>query len=166
MANKAVWICCGGFCCAMIITGIVLLAISFKSLEATQFGIRYNAYSKQIDETKIYEEGTYYLGPGVRFIKFPIEVKSVNFPSSEFAVRSRDGMKLSLTVSLQYKLSKKLDVTLQLLRKYGEDNYEPVIKKVAQDTIRTTASSFDLEKYVYSRQQVSSTMSTNLAAQM
>lgn len=162
MANKGLWIGCGSFCCALIITGIVLFAISFRSLEATEFGIRYNTYSKQIDETKIYDEGTYFLGPSIRFIKFPIEVKAINFNNNPILIRTSDGMRLSIAVSLQYKLNKKLDVTLQLLRRYGENNYEPVIQKVAQDTVRVTASSFTNDQYVYNRQDISSAMTTNL----
>ncbi len=166
MANKGLWIGCGSFCCALIITGIVLFSISFRSLEATEFGIRYNSFSKQIDETKIYDEGTYFLGPSIRFIKFPIEVKAINFGGNPVRVRTSDGMRLSISISLQYKLNKKLDVTLQLLRKYGENNYESVIERVAQDTVRVTASGFTIDQYVYSRQDISTAMTANLTVQM
>jgi len=159
--NKALWCGCGSFCCALIITGIVLFAVSFRSLEATEFGIKYNSFTKQIDESKIYDEGTYFVGPSVRFIKFPIEVKAVNF-NRDFFIRTADGMRLELVVSLQYKLNKKLDVTLQLLRNWGEESLEDVITKVSKDSVRQTASTYTVDYYVYNRQEVDAKMKTNL----
>lgn len=165
MAGKAFWIPCISFCVALIITGIVLFAISFRGLEATEFGLKYSSYSKSIDETKIYDEGTYFLGPSMRFIKFPIEVKALNY-NKDFFIRTKDGMRLQIVVSIQYKLNKRLDVTLKLLRNWGENNYEGVIEKIAKDSIRNSASNFAVDSYVYTRKEIDTQMKNDLTKEL
>ena len=162
--KKAVWIGCGSFCCSIIITGIVLLAVSFRSLEATEFGLKYNSYTKQVDKSQIFEQGTYFVGPSVRFIKFPLQVQAINF--ANLTVRTLDGMKLDLGVSLQYKLSKQLDVTLKLLYDWGEGLYENIIEKRAKDSIRETSSKFSVDSYVYSRQDIDTRMQLDLSSNL
>lgn len=165
MANKkALWIGCGSFCCALIITGIVLFAVSFRSLEATEFGLKYNTYTKQVDKSQIYEQGTYFVGPSVRFIKFPLQVQAITF--NNLTVRTLDGMRLNLGVSLQYKLSKQLEVTLKLLFDWGEGLYENIIDKRAKDSIRDSSAKFAVDSYVYSRQEIDTKMQQELSSNL
>ena len=164
-SNKAVWIGCCTFCTALIITGIVLFAISFKGLEATEFGIKYNAYTKKIDESKLYDQGTYFLGPSTRFIKFPLEVKALTY-NKDFYIRTKDGMRIEVSVSIQYKLNKRPDVTLQLLKNWGENNFEGVIERFAKDSIRATGSDFNVDSYVYNRKDVDAKMKTELTTEL
>lgn len=169
MASKkkvAAWIGCGTCTCAVIITFIVLLAVSFKTLEATEFGIRYNSYTKQLDKTKLYDPGTHFLGPSTRFIKFPQQVIALTFNKTEFTVRTLDGMRLNLGVSLQYKLNKQLDVTLKLLLDWGEGNYESVVEKLATDSLRTSAAKFGVDAYVYTRQLIDAKMTQELTSNL
>lgn len=160
--NKGLWWGCCIFCVLGLITGIVLISISFSGLEATEFGIAYSAYSKRFDESKIYEQGTYFLGPSSRFIKFPLEIKSLTF-NNDFTIRSSDGMRLNLAVSFQYKLSKRLDLSIALIRNWGEGNLEQSIDKISKDSVRTTASGFAVDTYVYERSKVSDRMKANLS---
>lgn len=164
MASKKsiLWISGGVFCCFAIITMIVLLAISFKSIEATEFGIKYSSYSKKIDTNKIYDEGTHFVGPSSRFIKFPLEVKPVKFNAKDFSIRTKDGMRIQVTAAFQYKLKKDLAVSLKLLLDWGEANFESVISKNAQDSIRTSATDFNVDDFVYDKQKVDAQMKTNL----
>ena len=165
MANKkALWIGCGSFACAVVITGIVLFAVSFRSLEATEFGLKYNSYTKQVDKAQIFEQGTYFVGPSVRFIKFPLQVQAITF--ANLTVRTLDGMKLNLGVSLQYKLSKQLDVTLKLLFDWGEGLFENIIDKRAKDSIRDTSAKFAVDSYVYNRQDIDTKMQQDLTASL
>lgn len=54
----------------MVITIIVIVAISFKGLDDNEIGIHYNPNAVSINEEKLYERGTHFLGPGHRFIIF------------------------------------------------------------------------------------------------
>lgn len=166
MGKKAWWIGCGSFGCSIIITVIVLISVSFRTLEATEFGIRYNTYTKQIDKTQLYEPGTYFIGPSSRFIKFPQQVIAHTLNASEYVVRTLDGMRLNLGVSLQYKLNKQLDVTLKLLLDWGEEAYEDVVQKLAKDSIRTSAAKFAVDSYVYNRQEIDQRMTQDLTTDL
>lgn len=163
-SKKALWIGCGSFCCALLITGIVLFAVSFRSLEATEFGLKYNAYTKQVDKSQIFEQGTYFVGPASRFIKFPLQVQAITF--TNLTVRTLDGMRLDLGVSLQYKLSKQLDVTLKLLFDWGEGLFENIIDKRAKDSIRDTSAKFAVDSYVYNRQEIDTKMQQDLTSNL
>jgi regulator of protease activity HflC (stomatin/prohibitin superfamily) len=160
--NKGLWWGCGVFCVLGLITGIILISVSFAGLEATEFGIAYSSYSKKFDETKVYEQGTYFLGPSSRFIKFPLEIKSVTF-NKDFTIRTADGMRLSLAVSFQFKLSKRLDLSIALIRNWGEGNLDQSIDKISRDSVRTTASGFIVDTYVYEKSKVSDRMKANLS---
>lgn len=165
--NKCLWICCGSFCVSLVITGIVLFAVSFRSLEATEFGIKYNSYTKQIDQTKLYSEGTHFLGPTMKFIKFPSQIIALNVSSSNgFIVRTSDGMQLQLVVGMQYKLNKDLQVTLNLIRQWGADNIESVVERLSKDAIRYAGSGFPVDSYVYERQKVDTAMNANLTSNL
>ena len=53
-----------GLVVSAVITGIVLLAISFSGLEDYEVGLLYKPISKGIDEGKLYTGGTHFVGPG------------------------------------------------------------------------------------------------------
>lgn len=165
--NKCLWICCGSFCISLVITGIVLFAVSFRSLEATEFGIKYNSYTKQIDQSQLYSEGTHFLGPTMKFIKFPSQIIALNVSSNTgFIVRTSDGMQLQLVIGMQYKLNKDLQVTLNLIRQWGADNIESVVERLAKDAIRYAGSGFPVDSYVYERQKVDLAMNGNLTSNL
>jgi len=50
---------------------VILLPISFKSLEPNEAGLDYDTMNYKLDTTKLYEEGRYYLGVGHKFKTFP-----------------------------------------------------------------------------------------------
>lgn len=60
----AVTLCCG--CAAILITAIVLIAVSVKSLDANEVGLAIDGFSQNIN-TKLYTGGTYFLGPVYKF---------------------------------------------------------------------------------------------------
>ena len=60
---------CTGVISAIIII-VVLIATSFSKLEAYEVGLEYNPNAVAINENKLYTEGTHFLGPGHKFIKF------------------------------------------------------------------------------------------------
>jgi SPFH domain / Band 7 family len=165
--NNCLWICCGSFCVSLVITGIILFSISFRSLEATEFGIKYNSYTKQIDQSQLYNQGTHFLGPTVKFIKFPSQVVALNLSSKTgFTVRTSDGMQLQLVVGIQYSLTKDLQVTLNLIRQWGADNVESVVERLAKDAVRYAGSGFPVDSYVYERSKVDSAMNANLTSNL
>ena len=50
--------------------------------------------------------------------------------------RTKDGMKITINVSYQYKLKQELDSVLNLLKKWGEGNYKKGFRKIATNVLR------------------------------
>ena len=71
---------CGKKCCtttwvivsivSALVLIITLIATSVKKLENYEVGLDYNPNAVEINESKLYTEGTYMLGPGHSFITF------------------------------------------------------------------------------------------------
>jgi hypothetical protein len=50
---------------------VILLPLSYKSLEPNEVGLDYDTVNYRIDDTKLYEEGRHYVGVGHDFKIFP-----------------------------------------------------------------------------------------------
>lgn len=70
MGDDAVRYCAGCCCCGGLITAIVLIAISFSVLEATEMGLDYSSVSKSVSDEKLYPAGRHMLGVGHSFKKY------------------------------------------------------------------------------------------------
>jgi len=60
-----------------------MIACSFSSLHATQYGLDYDHIWETVD-TQIYTGGLSFLGFGHSFIKFPNTVQSISYSSVRF----------------------------------------------------------------------------------
>lgn len=62
-------ICC---CCTLfaIVSIVVLVFLSYSTLDASEYGLDYNSIAKTIDP-KYYGSGFHYLGFGHSFIRYP-----------------------------------------------------------------------------------------------
>lgn len=91
-----------------IIGGGILLAFSFKSLDATEIGLDYSWVSKTVDKTT-YKNGLHFLGIGHSFIKYPKMVQTLEFAHERGAdarplqSRTKDGLEVTLEVSFQFR---------------------------------------------------------------
>jgi hypothetical protein len=72
MANKLEKIC-GSCACCSVITLIIFLCFSFRSVEINEYGLKYSSVTKTI-EKKYYTPGIYFTGLFHNFITFPRQV--------------------------------------------------------------------------------------------
>jgi regulator of protease activity HflC (stomatin/prohibitin superfamily) len=145
----------------LAITSIVLLAVSFQTIEPTEFGLAINGNTQTIDPS-VRSGGRHFLGLGWYFVKFPNTVIAVRFVSEDKAalpVRSSDGLTITLDVSFEYKLIQ-TELT-QLYLKFTE-NIEDPISKVAREAVRVAASRFGATNFFSSRNNVSLSMFNEL----
>ena len=107
---------CGCICCvAALITLIVVLAVSFHSLDQLDLGLNYNSITLQVEDTVYTSAGLFFLGPGHYFVKYPKTVQLVQFvasigpecPQCEgfeiFRSRTSDGLVVALSISFQFR---------------------------------------------------------------
>lgn len=148
------------------ITAISLLAVSFESIDYTEYGLRQNVYTKEIDE-KVYEEGFYATGPFETFIRFPSTWQTIEFSPAEDAKdipitgRTEDGQSLVIDVSFQYRIIK--DKLLELYANYGAD-YEIQLVKISRGAIRDVAGEYDALEFFYNRTVIATAMIDSLIA--
>merc|ERR1712176_1318132 len=99
----------GGVCLACVLI-FVLVLISLGSLEPTEYGLRYNRFTKQVDSQHVYRAGRHLIGPLSSFLVFPATVQSLEFSSRSHAqarplsTRTAEGLNLTLHVAFQYHL--------------------------------------------------------------
>lgn len=103
---------CACALCSGLIAGIVLIAVSFHTLEATEMGLDFSDFTKTIDEEVLYTTGRHFLGPAHSFIVYPTEQLTIDFKyGSEYGIlraRTRDALPVDLEVSFQYRLNANL----------------------------------------------------------
>ncbi len=56
---------------------IVLIATSVHKLEAYEVGFDYNPNAVEVNEAQLYDQGTYFLGPGHYFITFIKQIRTI-----------------------------------------------------------------------------------------
>lgn len=141
--KKAACICCGVCSCALFITGLVLVLVSFHTLEATEMGLDYSDLSKTIDETQLYRTGRHFLGPAHNFVTYPTEQLTIDFKGGTkygfLQARTKDGLPVDLEVSFQYKLRQNLNDVLHLYWDWGT-NYREAFAVVARNVLRDVAA--------------------------
>ena len=63
--------CCCSFMTVAVLLVTILTAISFGSIEPTEYGLIYHMIFKDIDQANIQEGGLQFIGPIQTIIKFP-----------------------------------------------------------------------------------------------
>ena len=155
--------CIGGICClAVIITVIVVLSLSFSSLEQLDYGLNYNAITLQIEDTVYSSAGLYFLGVGHYFIKFPRVIQTIEFVAEEndrLQTRTSDGLPVSLSISFQYRYDSAKLRDLYLAFKQQElEVYENTAKAV----IANVATNFSAYTFFNDKQGIATEMQLRL----
>ena len=69
----------------LIVTATAVIALSFGTIEPTEYGITYNSISKHIDTNYVYEGGLQYTGLFNSILRFPKIHKSIEFSDTKEA---------------------------------------------------------------------------------
>lgn len=156
---------CCGICCAaslpFIVMLVVLIAISFKSLNVEEYGLCKSSWSKTIEDEP-YTNGRHFIGPFKKFVKYPNTLQSIIMSDTDMDAvepailsRTKDGVEVSLEISFQYQLI--LTKLRELYFMYGEE-HERIIKYVAIDGITDMATEFTAYEFFNNRTAVDSYM--------
>jgi regulator of protease activity HflC (stomatin/prohibitin superfamily) len=121
--------------------GVVLLAVfmyfSIDSLSYNQVGLNYSSIFKSV-ENATYTPGFHFIGLGHDFIPYEMTITTIEFSKSREATlpiiscRTKDGLKLDLEVSFQYRVIP--SKIYNIYTTFG-DNMKTVLLRVALDSI-------------------------------
>jgi len=144
--------------CALIVM-IVLLSCSFSKVEMTEVGLLYSHASRKIDRSDYYLAGRYYVGVGGEFITYPITQQQLVLPT--FESRTSDGLKISLDISINYKIEKDFRKILRIYDNFGV-HYEGYLSRLAMNIVRDASAVFTAFSYSQNRSLVSQQMEIDL----
>lgn len=82
---------------------------------------------------------------------FPTDLIS---ESDNMQCRTKDGMQITISISYQYKLVQELTSVIDLLKKWGENNYKMGFTRISQNVLRTAVSTFEVSEIVFDRSNV------------
>ena len=86
--------------------------------------------------------------------------------SDNMQCRTKDGMQITINVSYQYKLVQELTSVIDLLKKWGEDNYKMGFTRIAKNVLRTAVSTFEVSEIVFSRSDVDKKLRDDLDTEL
>jgi len=144
----------------ILIPSIVLLSVSFSSLESTEYGLNYNGNVKSI-ENLTYTSGLYFLGVGHSFIVFPKTLQTIDFTTdtTPLSALTSDGLPVTLEISFQYQLNQ--DQIYELYLDLG-DTWPEVFSAVGQHILAAVASDFPANDFFSNQVGIGNEMKSRL----
>lgn len=134
---------------AAVITGVILIAVSFSSLEPNEVGLRYNRVAQEIEDKELFTSGRHFIGPGHTFVRYTTAVQTVKFntdfdaDAGPITARTQDGLTVTLGFSFNYRLREELTELFNLYHSYGEMGDVSVFyNRLARNVVREVASEF------------------------
>lgn len=149
----------GGSCfCVLLLVSVILIAVSFSTLEPNEVGLDYNNNRKTVDSEKLWTGGRHFLGLGHGFVKYPTFVQESDLVLDG---RSRDGMKVNLQCSFQWQIVADIKSVFLLYTAFNQE-YPTAFEKIAKDKIRNVAARFSAFQFFFNRTDITVAMENEL----
>eukprot|EP01052_Picozoa_sp_SAG31_P048064 SAG31_NODE_9886_length_1215_cov_2.216846_1_plen_238_part_01 len=159
-------------CCGLLVCiSLLLLLLSFSTVEPLEVGLHFSKFSNKIVSDKPYHSGRYFLGLGHSFITFPTQAVTIDFSNAPgakqrpLATRTSDGLPVTLEISMQYVLKTGDESTVppeeaKIIELYTELNtgYEDVFVRFVRDTMLEVAGRYDSRSYWEHRGEIGAEM--------
>ncbi|KAL5005783.1 hypothetical protein ScPMuIL_016941 [Solemya velum] len=128
-----------------LLLAIGLFSGSFRYIEYYQMALKKSRISGVVDRSTTYLPGCYILGPDTELIFFKGDAHNVDIRTSIF---TRDDLIINIDFHLQYFL--KPD-ELGVLHSKFETDYNPVLVKIIESTVKNEAAQFSVDNYRLNR---------------
>ncbi|WAR22284.1 hypothetical protein MAR_016258, partial [Mya arenaria] len=137
---------------AVVVIGltIILLVVSFSSLEYYEYGFARRKSTGTVDTSRVYTYGKYLLGPDFKFKVFPAGSHDVVI-NNIAAFTSGRGVEVIVSAKFQYFLRRQ---ELHLLHKAYDLNYQDVMRSSAVDAIKRACTDFNKTETFRNRSDV------------
>lgn len=156
------------------IIGIVVIGtLGFFSFSAkvdqTEYGLKQNWITGQVDTSRVYTAGRYFIGFENSMITFPRIQITIEFSgdsnseSDSIGGRTSDGLSMTLEISFQYQLIQ--NKVPDLFNTYG-NGYQLIFIQRARDIIRDISSKYNAIEFFNNRTQIGADMGEQLAIEL
>lgn len=143
-------LCCGTLAFLTIFGGIllliVLLALTVKDVEQTDYAVGYDNYTMTF--TKIYTQGRYVTKVGEYFIVLP---RTLQEYKAELTCLTKDKVLVNLDVAMQYQYDRTRLIDTILKQFNGKSKYNTFITNRATSSILDTCLKYEAEEYYTKR---------------
>mmetsp|Transcript_17226 Transcript_17226/g.12301 ORF Transcript_17226/g.12301 Transcript_17226/m.12301 type:complete len:191 (+) Transcript_17226:37-609(+) len=156
----------------VLVVGLICLGlflyISIDSLDYNQIGLNYSEYFKSV-ENKTYYAGFHFLGIGHQFLKYQLNVQTMEFSDAKEAVlppiecRTKDGLSVQLEVSFQYK---PVEAHLYDIYMNYASEIQDILLRVAIDSISRTSTYYNASYFFSDKLQIIDVMQREMQMQM
>mmetsp|Transcript_9503 Transcript_9503/g.25793 ORF Transcript_9503/g.25793 Transcript_9503/m.25793 type:complete len:201 (-) Transcript_9503:2436-3038(-) len=138
---------------AAVVIIIIFIATSISVVGPTEVGLQYNLNNFQLNEQRLFTPGRYFIGFNQIFVIFPSDLQYVKFSSAatqeeeeeptapSLPARTLDGLRVTLSLSFQYRLRQSTDDIVGLYRNFST-KYEETYVRIARDVVRNVAADF------------------------
>lgn len=154
---------CGACVCFVLIPAIILIYVSFSTLEPIEYGLDFNALLMDVANKTHSTAGLYFLGFGHWFIRFPRVIQTIEFMATGedglLHTRTSDGLPLTLGLSFQYRFTPNKLHDLYLRYK---DGHHDVYVNTATTTIANVACNFSAYTFFNDKQGIGISMQATL----
>jgi hypothetical protein len=155
-----------GLCCVIIIVASFLIGFSFRKLDANEVGINFSANSQTLDYTKLYDGGTYFVGLGHSFYKFPKTVQELKLVGSDaVAGRTKDGMVLTMNCRVLFRYNISVDGLAFLVLTLNE-KYTPFFSNITRSHVRDVASQYTAFEFWTKRDNITTAMMQRMTTEL
>eukprot|EP00932_Pfiesteria_piscicida_P018228 SRR837773.5089.p3 GENE.SRR837773.5089~~SRR837773.5089.p3 ORF type:complete len:314 (+),score=125.60 SRR837773.5089:3-944(+) len=132
-----------------------------SSVGVTEYGLKYNRFSKTVDSGHVYRGGRHLIGMWGAFLTFPATRQNIEFSNRKHATappldtRTKEGLSLKLHVVFQYQIRQK---EVPELYQLASTTYEKLYTRVARDVLLKAAARYNAPEYWRSRDKIGAEM--------
>ena len=89
----------------ILVAAAIMLANAFGTLSPLEYGFVQRWPSNQLDRTRVYKSGRYFLGLGNSFVVFPATAQKIDFVGSDqISAATKDQLSVGIDLTVYYKL--------------------------------------------------------------
>ncbi|KAG7370845.1 SPFH domain / Band 7 family protein [Nitzschia inconspicua] len=141
-----------------LIIVIILLCVSLRKVEETEYGVRYATYKKELDDAAL-SGGLFPGPPGFKMIKFPSTYLTADFDGQTCV--SRDGLRVVFDVTFQYQMT--ADKMLPAIVKYRNVfKWREIVEQGGLSAMHHSCSDFFISDFQNKRGEIQESMLQNL----
>eukprot|EP00545_Synedropsis_sp_CCMP1620_P012084 CAMPEP_0119004782 /NCGR_PEP_ID=MMETSP1176-20130426/1340_1 /TAXON_ID=265551 /ORGANISM="Synedropsis recta cf, Strain CCMP1620" /LENGTH=346 /DNA_ID=CAMNT_0006956527 /DNA_START=89 /DNA_END=1129 /DNA_ORIENTATION=+ len=145
-----------GICCVLIAV-IVLLAVSIKKVDSTEFAALYNVHSKQLDDAA--KTGGLHVGPpGFEFIRFPSTFVTQDLQGT---CLSRDGLRIGFDTTFQFQMPEEWLVPA-ILKYRDYDTWVTVVVSASASAVQHACAEYGISDFQNQRGAIQQAMEDSL----
>jgi regulator of protease activity HflC (stomatin/prohibitin superfamily) len=145
--------------------------VSVSVLDANEVGLEWNAVSQTLDDSRLYEAGTYALGPGHSFVKYPRVQTTIKYSreagddGEPIPCRTADGLPITVAFGFNYRFVLTARELAARFVDFGDaDAVDLAYQRAARNVVRVTASRYLASSFFFDRASIQADLSGRMNA--